>query len=37
MQLAGTRSEQLALLNVDAKNQATTGTAELDLKPFVGS
>jgi len=36
MTSSGTRYWELALLDVDAKNQATAGAVELGLEPFVG-
>lgn len=36
MTLAGTQNWELALLDVDAKNQGTSGASELDLEHFVG-
>lgn len=36
MTSAGTQNQESALLDVDAKNQATARAFELDLEPFVG-
>lgn len=36
MTLAGAENWELALLDVDAKNQGTAGASELDLEHFVG-
>lgn len=35
MTLAGAENWELALLDVDAKNQGTAGASELDLEHFV--